>query len=84
MVICFSIYDWSDCPAFCDVVLLTMIRNETGRHRAVSISDTGAFPSRSCCRRNAISAASAEFHEHLLALSAAERGAALADLARSW
>src|SRR5215469_669556 len=38
----FSVYPGSECPAFCDAVLLAAIRDMTGERRAVLVRDTGA------------------------------------------
>ncbi len=40
----FSVYPASECPAFCDAVLLAAVRDVTGRRRVLSVRETGAFP----------------------------------------
>jgi len=80
----FSVYPSSECPAFCDAVLLAVVRDEMGRRRVVSIVETGRFPEPVLLRAGRdfrAHAAKLEFHMHLLAASAADRAAALADLA---
>jgi hypothetical protein len=80
----FSVYPAATCPAFCDAVLLAAIRDETGRRRVVSVRDTGAFPEpvvAKAQRQLRAFGPGLEFHLHLLAASAAERAAAVADLA---
>ncbi len=80
----FSVYPSSECPAFCDAVLLTVVRDEIGRRRVVSIVDTGRFPEPVLLRAKRdlrAYAAKLEFHMHLLAASAAGREAALSYLA---
>ncbi len=80
----FSVYPWPTCPAFCDALLLAVIKDDLGRRRALSIVDTGQFPEPVLlrARRNLGSfGATLEFHVHLLASSAVERAATLADLA---
>src|SRR5271156_97550 len=80
----FSVYPASDCPAFCDAVMLAAVRDDAGRLRVVSVRDTGAFPEPVVARAERelrAFGASLEFHLHLLASSPAERAAAVADLA---
>jgi hypothetical protein len=80
----FSVYSPSDCPAFCDALLLAVVRDDAGRLRAVSVWDTGAFPEPVVARSERelrVYGASFELHIHLLASSPAERAAAIADLA---
>jgi hypothetical protein len=80
----FSVYPASDCPAFCDAVMLAAVRDDAGRLRVVSVRETGAFPEpvvARAMRELRAFGASLEFHLHLLATSPAERAAAVADLA---
>ena len=80
----FSVYPASDCPAFCDAVLLTVVRDMAGRRRVVSVLDTGAFPEPAIAaarRELRPFGAGVDFHVHLLAASADERAATVADLA---
>jgi hypothetical protein len=80
----FSVYPASDCPAFRDAVLLTVVRDMTGQRRVVSVRETGAFPEPVVARAKReyrVFGPGLEFHLHLLAASAAERAATLADLA---
>ena len=80
----FSVYPASDCPAFCDAIMLAAARDDVGRLRVVSVRDTGAFPEPVVARAERelrAFGAGLEFHLHLLASSAAERAAAVADLA---
>lgn len=79
----FSVYSASACPTFCDAVLLAAVRDAAGRRRAVSVRDTGAFPEPVVAKaRRELGAFGPrlEFHLHLLAASAAERAATVADL----
>jgi hypothetical protein len=80
----FSVYAPSDCPAFRDAVLLAAVRDMTGRRRAILVRDTGAFPepvvARSLRDLRAFGPG-LEFQLHLLAVSAGERAATVADLA---
>jgi len=79
----FSIYPASDCPAFCNAVMLAAVRDDAGRLRVVSVWDTGAFPEPSVARAERelrAFGASLEFHLHLLASSPAQRAVAVADL----
>src|SRR5580658_3801617 len=81
----FSVYPASDCPAFCDAVLLTAVLDDAGRLRVLSVCDTGAFPEPVVARAERELRAygpGLEFHLHLLASSRADRAAAVADLAR--
>jgi hypothetical protein len=80
----FSVYPGSDCPAFCDAVMLAAVRDDAGRLRVVSVCDTGAFPEPVVARAERelrAFGASLEFHLHLLATSRVERAATVADLA---
>ena len=80
----FSVYPASTCPAFCNAVLLTAVRDMTGQRRVVSVHDTGAFPEPVVAKAQRELRAfgpGVEFHLHLLAASPAERAATLADLA---
>jgi hypothetical protein len=80
----FSVYPATECPAFCDAVLLAAVRGDAGRLRVVSVRDTGAFPEPVLARAERelrAFGASLEFHLHLLASSPAERASAVADLA---
>jgi hypothetical protein len=82
----FSVYPASDCPAFCNAVMLAAVRDDAGHLRAVSVCDTGAFPEPVVARaERELRAydASLEFHLHLLASSSVERAAAVADLTGS-
>jgi hypothetical protein len=79
----FSVYLSSECPAFCDAILLAAVRDDTGRRRALSIVETGPFPEPVLLRVQRDSrdyGSRLEFHLHLLAPSAAKRQSALADL----
>jgi len=80
----FSVYPWSECPAFCRAVLLAAARDDAGRRHALLVFDTGAFPEPALLRaKRDLSAYGPrlEFHLHLLASSGAERESVLADLA---
>jgi hypothetical protein len=80
----FSVYPAPECPAFRDAVLLAAVRDMTGRRRAVLARDTGAFPEpvvAKAQRELRAYGARVELHLHLLATSAAERAAMVADLA---
>jgi hypothetical protein len=80
----FSVYPASDCPAFCDAVMLAAVRDDAGRLRVLSVRDTGAFPEPVVARAERELRAygpGLEFHLHLLASSPAERAAAVTDLA---
>ena len=80
----FSVYSWSGCPAFCHAILLAAVRDDAGRRRPLSVSDTGAFPEPVLLRARrdrGVYGERLEFHMHLLAPSAAERDSVLADLA---
>jgi hypothetical protein len=82
----FSVYPASDCPAFCDAVMLAAVRDDAGRRRVLSVRDTGAFPEPVVARAERdfrAYGASLEFHLHLLASSPAELAAAVADLTGS-
>ena len=79
----FSVYPASECPAFHDAVLLAVIRDMTGRRCAVSVRDTGGLPEpvvAATQRELRAFGPGLELHLHLLATSAAERAATLADL----
>lgn len=79
----FSVYPASACPAFCDAVLLAAVRDGRGQRRALSVRDTGVFPEPVVARAQREHRAFGprlEFHLHLLAASAAERAATVADL----
>ena len=80
----FSIYPASECPAFHDAVLLAVVRDMTGRRRAVSLRETGRFPEPVLAetqRELRAFGPGVELHLHLLAASPAERAATLVDLA---
>jgi hypothetical protein len=80
----FSVYPASDCPAFCDAVMVAAVRDDAGRLRVLSVRDTGTFPEPVVARAERELRAfgtSLEFHLHLLASSPAERAAAVTDLA---
>jgi hypothetical protein len=80
----FSVYSALACPALCDAVLLAAVRDGTGRRSVVSVRDTGAFPEpvvATAQRELRAFGPGLEFHLHLLAMSAAERAATVADLA---
>jgi hypothetical protein len=80
----FSVYPASECPAFRDAVLLTVIRDMTGQRRVVSVRETGALPEpvvEKAQREVRAFDPGLEFHLHLLATSPLERAATVADLA---
>lgn len=80
----FSVYAASDCPAFCDAVLIAAARDETGRRRPLDLIDTGTFPEPSIARARrdlGRRGGALEFHVHLLSRTPAERREAIADLA---
>lgn len=80
----FSVYPASECPAFRDAVLLTVVRDMTGQRRVVSVCETGPFPEpvvKKAQRDRRAFGPGLEFHLHLLATSPAERAATVADLA---
>lgn len=79
----FSVYRPTNCPAFCNAILLTAARADAGRLRVLSVRDTGAFPEPVMARaQRELRALGAghEFHLHLLASCPADRAAAVADL----
>lgn len=79
-----SVYEPQACPAYCDAVLIAVAVGYDGRRRPLAFADTGVFPE-PLLARTAKTLANGpdrlEFHLHLLAASAAERRAALDDLA---
>ena len=80
----FSVYPAADCPAFSDAILLATICDADGRRRVARIRNTGAFPEPVLARaRHDLEdlGRGLEFHLHLLPSTAAERQAAIADLA---
>ena len=80
----FSVYPASACPAFCDAILLTVVRDMAGQRRVFSVLDTGAFPEPAIAaaqRELRAFGAGVELHVHLLAASTDERAATVADLA---
>jgi hypothetical protein len=80
----FSVYSPSECPAFRDAVLVAAIRDMTGQQRVVSVRETGSFPEPVMAKAQRDLRAfgpGLEFHLYLLAASAAERAATVADLA---
>jgi hypothetical protein len=80
----FSVYPALTCPAFCDAVLLAVVRDAADRPRVVAVCDTGAFPEPVVARAQRQFRAygpGLEFHLHLLPSSPADRAAALSDLA---
>jgi hypothetical protein len=80
----FSVYPASECPAFRDAVLLTVIRDMTGQRRVISVRETGSFPEPAVAKAQRELRAfgpGLEFHLHLLATSPAERAVTVADLA---
>jgi hypothetical protein len=80
----FSAYPAAACPAYCDAVLIAVDRDFAGRRRAVAFLDTGTFPEPVLARAAKSLAALGdrlEFHLHLLAATAQQRAATIADLA---
>lgn len=80
----FSVYPASTCPAFHDAVLMAVVRDMTGRRCVVSVRETGGFPEPVVAmaqRELHVFGPGVELHLHLLAASAAERAATVADLA---
>jgi hypothetical protein len=80
----FSVYPASECPAFRDAVLLTVVRDMTGQRRVVSVRETGPFPEpvvEKAQRELRAFGPGLEFHLHLLATSPVGRAATVADLA---
>jgi|HubBroStandDraft_3_1064219.scaffolds.fasta_scaffold307717_1 hypothetical protein len=83
----FSVYPASECPAFRDAVLLTVVRDMRGHRRVISVRETGPFPEpvvEKAQRELRAFGAGLEFHLHFLATSPAERAVTVADLAISW
>jgi len=79
-----SVYEARACPAYCDAALIAVVADPEGKRRIVALADTGAFPEPVVARLAQTLASAAgrlEFHLHLLAETAAERRAALDDLA---
>lgn len=79
-----SVYPAGVCPAYCDAALIAVSLGRDGRRRIVALADTGPFPEPVVARLAKTLAAATEqleFHLHLLAETAAERRAALDDLA---
>lgn len=79
----FTVYAASDCPAFCDAVLIAATRDRAGRRRVLAALDTGAFPEPTLAgvvrdfRRRPDPL---EFHIHLLTRSQEDRRDTIADL----
>jgi hypothetical protein len=77
-----SVYEARACPAYCDAALIAVAAEPGGRRRIVALADTGAFPEPVVARLARTPAdGRLELHLHLLAATAAERRAALDDLA---
>jgi hypothetical protein len=79
-----SVYEADACPAYCDAALIAVAAHADGRRRILALADTGVFPEPVVARLAETlrpQAERLEFHLHLLAASAAERRAALDDLA---
>ncbi|RBP16385.1 hypothetical protein DFR50_10526 [Roseiarcus fermentans] len=79
----FTVYPASDCPAYCDAVLLAAAFDGDGARRVLAVLDTGAFPEPALARAErelGRSAEQLEFHVHLLSSSAADRRETIADL----
>jgi len=79
-----SVYDARACPAYCDAAVIAVAADADGRRRIVALADTGAFPEPVVARlaqTPAPNGGQLELHLHLLAATAAERRAALDDLA---
>ena len=80
----FSVYTPSDCPAFCNAVLLAAVSDDAGGRRMVSARETGVLPEPIVARMERelrVYGGRLEFHLHLLGSSPAKREAALSDLA---
>ena len=80
----FSVYPASECPAFRDAVLLTVVRDMRGHRRVISVRETGPFPEpvvEKAQRELRAFGPGLEFHLHLLATSPVGRAATVADLA---
>ena len=79
-----SVYEARACPAYCDAALIAVAAEPDGRRRIVALADTGVFPEPVVARLAQTAAPFSgrlELHLHLLAATAAERRAALDDLA---
>ena len=79
-----SVYEARACPAYCDAALIAVAIAADGRRRILALADTGVFPEpvvARLARTPAPAAGRLELHLHLLAATAAERRAALDDLA---
>jgi hypothetical protein len=79
-----SVYPARACPAYCDAALIAVAVQSDGRRRIVALADTGPFPEPIVARLAQTAAPFSgrlELHLHLLAETAAERRAALDDLA---
>ncbi len=79
-----SVYEAHACPAYCDAALIVVAAAPDGRRRIDALADTGVFPEPVVARLAQTAApfpGRLELHLHLLAATAAERRAALDDLA---
>jgi hypothetical protein len=79
----FSLYRPPDCPPYGDAVMIVATVSAAGERTAVFIADTGCFPEivlTNAAEKWMKLEARLEFHIHLLANSAAERRALIADL----
>jgi hypothetical protein len=79
-----SVYEARACPAYCDAALIAVAADPDGRRRIVALADTGPFPEPVVARFAQTltpTVGRLELHLHLLAATAAERRAALDDLA---
>jgi hypothetical protein len=79
----FSVYAGTECPAYCDAVMMAVAVGRNGGRRIVAMTDTSGFPEPNVARllrRGSEVADPVEYHVHLLAKSAAERDAVIEDI----
>ena len=79
----FSVFEPTDCPAYCGAVLIAAVVEANGERRAIRFADTGEFPEPALSSMMRVCSAATErfeFHLHLLADAASERRAILEDL----
>jgi hypothetical protein len=81
----FSVYDRQSCPAYEQAVVIVASVEPNGARRVIFTGDTGFFPDIVLAGASKTGPADREieFHMHLLATSAAQRTAVIADLAQA-
>jgi hypothetical protein len=76
----FSVYDCRSCPVYIDAILLVASPLTDGGREIMFVADTGRLPDLVLAKAAAEFEGDFEFHVHVLASSAEERGKVIADI----